>query len=86
MSAQLKAALIRGLIGAFFIFLLTFFTTLQSAPDLRPGQTLGAAAGINGAVAALTYIVARGGVEGLYDHARNQHGNTKPGDVTSGKK
>lgn len=65
MSLQLRAALIRGLIGAFFIFWLTFFTTLQSAPGLRPGQTLGAAAAVNGAVAALTYIVGRGGIEGL---------------------
>jgi hypothetical protein len=81
MSPQLKAALIRGLIGAFFIFWLTFFTTLQSAPSVRAGQTLGGAAAINGAVAALTYIVGRGGIEGLYDHARNQQGNTKPGDV-----
>ena len=81
MSEQLKAALIRGLIGAFFIFCLTFFTTLQTAPKLKKGETKTSQAAISGAVAAFTYIVTRGGVEGLYDKRRQENGDVKAGDV-----
>ncbi|MDQ3986896.1 MAG: hypothetical protein M3280_10435 [Actinomycetota bacterium] len=81
MSEQLKAALIRGLIGAFFIFCLTFFTTLQSAPKLKRGESKTTQAAVSGAVAAFTYIVTRGGVEGLYDQRRQDKDDVKPGDV-----
>lgn len=75
MSPQLKAALVRALIGATISFGLTFFTALQGA-DASVGKSA-----ITAAVSAFTYLAARGAAEGFYDTGRQANGNVKAGDV-----
>lgn len=74
MDQQIIAASIRGLYGAAVSGLLTLLLAYQTS-DSWP------TAGVAGGVAALTYLAARGGVEGAIDSHRNATGNVTPADV-----
>jgi hypothetical protein len=75
MSAQLKAALLRALIGGILVAGAAFFTALGST-DATVGKAL-----IPAGSAFFSYVVARGLGEGQYDTNRDNQGNVKPGDV-----
>lgn len=82
---QFKAAFTRALLGAIVIFALTFLTALQTEEPARrrarARQRPVAASAINAGIAALTYLVTRGGIEGGYDRHRDANNRVKPGDV-----
>lgn len=75
MTPRLRAALIRAGIGC----LLTFLTTAGVAEALTAGQWK-LALSVDG-TAVLVYLVARGGLEGVYDAWRAAMGEVRPGDV-----
>lgn len=97
MSAQFRAAFLRAILGAVFTFGVTYFTTMAAGDDdcgvdkprsewtaeCRGNKTENEKASYAAAAAALTYLLARGGLEGGYDTKRQMDGNRKPGDVTS---
>ncbi len=74
MSAQLKAAITRGLVIAVPTGLLTTLTTWSQTDD---GKTLV----IAGATSFIGTFLARSGLEGAYDTRRDQHGDVHAGDV-----
>jgi hypothetical protein len=74
-SAQLRAALLRAVIGGIFVAGAAFFTAL-GATDATVVKAL-----IPAGSAFFSYVVARGLGEGQYDTSRDQSGNVKPGDV-----
>lgn len=76
MSEQNKVALLRGLYLAVGTFLSTFFSAL-----LMDSSDLGKAA-IIAAIAALSVLGFRGGVEGAYDTNRDRNNIRIPADVT----
>lgn len=79
MSDQFIEAFKRAFWGGLLIGLGIFFTSLQV--ETRTRDTFEDAA-IAGAVALITYITFRGGVEGWIDTNRQKNGNVIPGDVT----
>lgn len=95
MSDQLKAATVRAALGAILAFGATFFATIPQVEDdcnarrpplkksCEPGtDTKEKKAVYAGAAAAIAYLAARGGYEGIYDTKRQNDGTVKPGDVT----
>lgn len=74
MSEQLKAALIRALIGATLASAGVFFATLGTDADWR--QIIAATG-----AAFVTFAGWRVLGEGLYDQTRADRGDVKPGDV-----
>lgn len=74
-TPQVKAALMRAIIGS----VMAFGATAGVAEALTNGQWRIAAT--LGGTAVVTYLVMRGGLEGLYDAYREAIGNVKPGDI-----
>lgn len=74
-TPQLQAALMRAGVGS----ILAFLTTAGVADALTNGQWK-IALGLGG-TAVVTYMVWRGGLEGVYDANRASAGNVKPGDI-----
>lgn len=74
-TPQVKAALMRALIGS----VMAFLSTAGVADALTNGQWR-LAATVGGA-AVVAYLVMRGGLEGLYDAFRAASGIVKPGDI-----
>lgn len=71
---QITAATLRGLYGAVLTGLLTLLTSYQTTDSWTES---GVAAG----VAALGYLIVRGGIEGIVDGRRNAVGAVTPADV-----
>lgn len=74
-TPQVKAALMRAIIGS----VMAFGATAGVAEALTNGQWRIAAT--LGGTAVVTYLVMRGGLEGLYDAYRAATGNVRPGDI-----
>jgi len=74
LSEQLKAAIVRGLIIAFPIGVLTTLTTWSQSDDAK---TLV----IAGATSFLSTFLVRSGLEGSYDAKRQREDDVHPGDV-----
>ena len=98
MSAQLRAAFLRAILGTVLVFGVTYATAVTIVEDdcqarvqaPRRGCELGTDSreekAIRPALAAgLVYLGARAVVEGVYDTRRQQAGNRQPADVTSEK-
>ncbi len=74
MTDQLVASTIRGAYGALVTGLLTLLLTYQTAGDWT-------VAGVAAGVSALSYLAARGGVEGVVDSRREAIGAISSSDV-----
>ncbi|MDP8929215.1 MAG: hypothetical protein M3O70_11760 [Actinomycetota bacterium] len=92
--ATLNAAFLRALLGALLTFGGTYFATLTSVEDdcnaRQPPLTQDCEPGTDtkqqkaiypSAAAALTYLIARLGLEGGYDAKRQRDGDVSAGDV-----
>lgn len=78
MTPQLKAAVARAIVGGVLTGLLSFLTVLQQ----QAGQADRVEnAGIVGAIALVSYLVARGAAEGIIDSGRAADGDVQPSDV-----
>lgn len=74
LNGTFATALARGAYSAVLTGLLAFLTALQQGGDDRKAVIIGSIAG-------LTVLATRGGLEGLYDSARQTDGSVKPSDV-----
>lgn len=74
-TPQLQAALMRAVIGS----IMAFLTTAGVTEALTNGQWKLALS--LGGISVVTYLVWRGGLEGLYDAYRAATGNVRPGDI-----
>jgi uncharacterized membrane protein YfcA len=74
LSAQLKAAIVRGLVIAIPTALLTTLTTWSQTNDVKTIV-------IAGGTSLVGTFLARSGIEGLYDTKRQQDGDVRAADV-----